>query len=172
MVFQALFRNPLATPYTLGVASGASVAAAIGIALGAGGVWLGVPVISLFAFAGSMAAMGLVYLIARLRKSRDMTRLLLAGVCISYMSAAGIMLVQYLANRAVTADVVIWLMGSLGRVDEAAHWIVFAALAPVLGFVIYAHRGLDLIAMGDSLVAGRGVPVTRLLWTSFVLIGV
>ncbi len=172
VVFQALFRNPLATPYTLGVASGASVAAAIGIALGAGGVRLGVPVISLFAFAGSMAAMGLVYLIAKLRKSRDMTRLLLAGVCISYMSAAGIMLVQYVANRAVTADVVIWLMGSLGRMDEAAHWAVFAALAPVLGFVIYGHRGLDLIAMGDSLAAGRGVPVTRLLWTSFVLIGV
>ena len=172
VVFQALFRNPLATPYTLGIASGASLAAAVGIAFGAGGLWAGLPVISLFAFVGAMVAMGLVYLIASLRKSRDMTRLLLAGVCVSYMSAAGIMLAQYAANRAVTADVVIWLMGSLGRVDEYAHWIIFAAVAPVLFHVIRAHRALDLIAMGDALAAGRGVDVTRVLWTSFVLVGV
>ena len=88
------------------------------------------------------------------------------------MSAAGIMLAQYAADRAVTASVVIWLMGSLGRVDPMAHWAIFAALAPMLCYVIYAHRALDLIAMGDSLAAGRGVPVARLLWTSFVLVGV
>lgn len=171
VVFQALFRNPLATPYTLGIASGASVAAATGMFLGAGGYWLGLPVLSVFAFGGALAAMSLVYLIASLRAGRDMTRLLLAGVCVSYMSAAGVMLVQYATEPAVTSRVVVWLMGSLASYDPHAHVAVAIALAPVLAYVLWSHRGLDLVAMGEELAAGRGVPVARLRWSCFVLIG-
>jgi iron complex transport system permease protein len=171
VVFQALFRNPLATPYTLGIASGASVAAATGMFLGAGGYWFGLPVLSLFAFGGALAAMSLIYLIASLRAGRDMTRLLLAGVCVSYMSAAGVMLVQYVTEPAVTSRVVMWLMGSLASYDPYAHFAIAAALAPALAYVLWSHRGLDLIAMGEALAAGRGVPVERLRWSCFVLIG-
>lgn len=171
VVFQALFRNPLATPYTLGVASAAALAAALGMFLGVQGWVLGVPAMSLFAFAGGLAAIALVYLMATLRRGRDMTRLLLAGVCISYVSAAGIMLVQYATEPGVMTRVIVWLMGSLDRRDPAAPAVVGAAVVAILAYVVCVHRGLDLLAMGEELAAGRGVNVPRLVWSCFVLIG-
>lgn len=110
-IFQALFRNPLAEPYTLGVASGAALGAAIGFYFGLDGRLGGLPVRSGLALAGAAGAMGLVYLMARLRAGRDMQRLLLAGVCVAYASAAGILLTTFLADRSVTGEIVVWLMG-------------------------------------------------------------
>ena len=181
VIFQALFRNPLATPYTLGIASGASLAAAIGIMNGVPGVWswgsssgLGValPGLPLLAFAGAIAAMSLVYLMARLRAGRDMTRLLLAGVCVAYMSSAGIMLATYLSDGTVTKDIVMWLMGALDRVEPWASLQIALVLVPVLAFGVYSHRAMDLLAMGEDLAAARGVAVARTIWLSFGLVGV
>ena len=59
-VFQILFRNPLATPYTLGVASGASLAAAVGFLYSVSGYWLGIPHMALLAFSGAVGAMALI----------------------------------------------------------------------------------------------------------------
>ena len=170
--FQALFRNPLAEPYTLGVASGASLASAIGLLTGISG-WAGwFPKSSLLALAGAAAAMGLVYLMARLRRGSDMTHLLLAGVCVAYTSAAGILLVTFLADRAITNEIVRWLMGSLGVYRPGANLEIAVPLVFVLGFGIYSHRALDLLWLGDELAAARGVAVGRTVWVSFVLVGV
>ena len=172
VILQALFRNPLATPYTLGIASGASLGAALGSLLGISGYWLGMPRLSLLAFFGAILAMSLVYLMAHLRAGRDMTRLLLAGVCIAYMCAAGILLVTYLADRAVTNEIVRWMMGSLDRLYPRANLEIAAVLIPVLAYAIYAHRALDLLSIGEQLSASRGVAVGRTVWTCFVLVGV
>ena len=170
--FQALFRNPLAEPYTLGVASGASLASAIGLLTGISG-WAGwFPKSSLLALAGAAAAMGLVYLMARLRRGSDMTHLLLAGVCVAYTSAAGILLVTFLADRAITNEIVRWLMGSLGVYRPGANLEIAVPLVFVLAFGIYSHRALDLLWLGDELAAARGVAVGRTVWVSFVLVGV
>jgi len=171
VLLQALFRNPLATPYTLGVASGASLGAACAFLLGLGGSLAGIPLRSLLAIGGALLAMALVYSMSRLRAGRDMTRLLLAGVCIAYISSAGIMLVTFLANQAITNDIVIWLMGSLARHRPVAALEVACVLLPVVLFGLYAHRGLDLLMMGDQLAASRGVAVSRVLWTSYLLVG-
>ncbi len=173
VVFQALFRNPLAEPYTLGVASGASLAAAIGFFCGFHGrAPGGVPVLSVLAFGGAAAAMSLVYLMSRLRPGRDMARLLLAGVCVAYMCSAGILLVTFLADHAVTNDIVIWMMGSLGVLRPRA-WIELAlVLVPVIAFAAFSHRAFDLMTLGDKLAASRGVNVERTIWVSYVLVGI
>ncbi len=173
VVFQALFRNPLAEPYTLGVASGASLAAALGF-LGGWHGWApaGVPTLTLLAFGGALAAMSLVYLMSRLRRGRDMARLLLAGVCVAYMCSAGILLVFFLADRAITNDIVIWMMGSLGTLRPRAALEIALVLVPVLAYVAYSHRALDLLAFGDDLAASRGVNVGRTIWTCYLLVGV
>jgi iron complex transport system permease protein len=171
VVLQALFRNPLATPYTLGIASGASLAAAIGFLLNLSGYWLGVPILSLLAFGGALTAMFFVYLMARLRAGRDMTRLLLAGVCIAYMCSAGVLLVTYLADKAVTNDIVMWMIGSLAQARRAAEREILVVLVPALAVVLYSHRALDLLSMGDELAASRGVAVGAIVWICFLLVG-
>ena len=84
MAFQAMFRNPLATPFTLGVSSGASLGGALYIRLGLGFALLGVPGITLFAFGGAMLTLAAVYLLTRLRGGFGTTTLLLAGIAINF----------------------------------------------------------------------------------------
>lgn len=172
VIFQALFRNPLATPYTLGVASGASLAAAMGFLAGwRGGAAWGVPWLTLLALGGALGAMGLVCLVSRLRRGHDMTRLLLAGVCVAYMCSAGILLVTFLADRAITNDIVVWMMGSLGTLRPRAALEIAVILVPVLAFGIYSHRALDLLNFGNQLAASRGVNVGFTIWASYTLVG-
>lgn len=177
VVFQTLFRNPLATPYTLGIDAGAALGAAIGMVTGVHGLWHGVPVLSLLAFLGALGAMGLVLLMSRLRSGGDVADLLLAGVCISYLCTAAILLVMVLAERTVTGDIITWTMGSLAAarqrvllLDRAA-WEILAVLVPAAALVIYHHRALDLLGMGDHLAATRGVPVAGVFWSCFLAIG-
>ncbi len=172
VLFQAIFRNPLAEPYTLGVAGGASFAAALGFLVGwRGAGCLGIPPAVWLAFAGALGALGLVYLVSRLRPRRDVSHLLLAGVCVAYMCSAGILLVTFLADRAVTNEIVVWMMGSLGVLRPRAGLEVALALAPVLAYGVYAHRALDLLTLGPELAATRGVHVTRTVWTTLGLCG-
>jgi len=168
VIFQALFRNPLATPFTLGVASGASLGAAIG-------TWLGLWAVSASAFGGALLAMSLVYAMSRLRAGRDMTRLLLAGVCVAYMCSAGVMLAMALLGQVVTDRVVIWMMGSLSLWRDAATTAalqILVTLVVVLGFVAWSYRAIDLLAMSDDVAATRGVHVGRVTWAAFALVGV
>ena len=171
VILQALFRNPLATPYTLGIASGASLAAAIGFLLHLGGYWLGVPALSLLAFGGALGSLALVYLMARLRSERDMARLLLAGVCIAYLGSAGVLLVTVLSGAAVTNDIVMWMIGALSTHRPLAVVEIFAVLIAALTAAIVSHRALDLMMMGDDLAASRGVNVSRVVWICLLLVG-
>ncbi len=169
VIFQGLFRNPLAEPYTLGLASGASLGAALGFLLWQGGRTGPGP--RVLALVGALAALGLVWGISRLRRGRDVARLLLGGVCVAYLSGAGILLVFYVGERAITNEVVFWTMGSLGVLRPAARYEVLAALVPVLAYAVYAHRALDLLMFGEELAAARGVAVGRTIWTCYVLVG-
>lgn len=180
VVFQALFRNPLATPYTLGIDSGASLGAAAGFLLGAAGTWtlvpgvaeLGLPKLSLFALAGALGAMALVLLMSRLRGGQDLTHLLLAGVCVAYLASAGVLLVMYAAQRPLTNEILFWTMGSLAAQRPAAAGQIALVLAPALAYLCLCHRRLDLLALGDHFAAARGVPVGRTVWSCFVVVGV
>ncbi|MBK8916136.1 MAG: iron ABC transporter permease [Phycisphaerales bacterium] len=180
VVFQSIFRNPLATPYTLGIDAGAALGAAIGFltlssstlaAFTLWGITLEYSRLTLLALAGAIGAIALVYLMSRLRGGHDLTRLLLGGVCISYLAAAGIMLATYLANRAVTNEILYWIMGSLARHRPAAVLEITAILIPVAMLSMTLHRALDLLAMGDVMAAARGVAVGRVIWGCLLSVG-
>lgn len=171
-IFQALFRNPLAEPYTLGIASGASLAAAIGFLTGWGGLeWAGIPSLTLLAFGGALVAMSMVYLLYRLRGGKDIAHLLLAGLCLAYVCSAGILLVHFLADRAITNDIVKWMMGSLGTHRPRAALEVAVIFIPVLLLALWQHRALDLLHFGTDLARARGVSVDWTVWTSFAAVG-
>ncbi len=159
---QALFRNPLADPFTLGVSGGASLGASIAIALGLGVSLLGVPLVFITAFVGAGASVFLVYRLARSGGGVILPgALLLAGVVLNLCAAAGVLVIQYLATYGRALQILRWMIGSLDVVGFDLIWKMLILLIPGW-LVLFAHaRDLHLLATGDESAASLGVDVRR-----------
>ena len=159
---QALFRNPLAEPFTLGVSGGASLGASLAIGLGLGINLAGVPIIFVAAFVGAALSVVLVYRLAHSGGSVMLPgALLLAGVVLNLCSSACVMVIQYLADYNRALQILRWLIGSLDVVGFGLIWRMLIFLIP--GWVIlgtYA-RDLHLLATGEESAASLGVDVQR-----------
>ena len=164
VTFQALLRNPLATPYTLGISSGSSFGAVLAIvggpALGVGALQLAsVPVM---AFAGAGAAVGITYLIARRRgPALPTSTLLLGGVCIAFFFGAMTLFVHYIADLGHSYLMMRWLMGALDVGDLRALVPVVPMLVLGAGLLLAIARPLNLLAGGETVALSRGVDVRR-----------
>ncbi len=159
--FQTLFRNPLAEPYTLGVASGAALGAVIAIQVGLADTLLGLAVAS---FLGALAAGSLVLGLAMRRQGMDTSTLLLAGISISLSSSALILFLQYFADPTKTFRMVRWMMGGLSVVGyKEVAWLLPWALGAAC-LLFFLRRELDLLLTGEELAASRGVDLSRLRW--------
>ena len=160
-VFQAVFRNPLATPYTLGVASGASLGVALASRLGLSLVVMGLSTNVIAAFAGALLAVGVVWALTRIRPDLSSTVLLLAGVAMNFFFSSVILFVQYTSSLGDSYRIVRWLMGGLAAVDLRT--VVHMTPVVVLGALVVAFhaRELDLLATGPEIAASRGVAVAR-----------
>ncbi|MGE0362703.1 MAG: FecCD family ABC transporter permease [Vicinamibacterales bacterium] len=169
VVLQALLRNPLATPFTLGVSAGAALGAMLAIAFGLDLGALGVSSVPIASFLGSMAATGIVYWLASSRKRGLSTNvLLLAGVTLNSFFSALILFVQYLADFTQSFRTVRWLMGDL---DVGGYGPIVAALPlVVLAFAAFAvlPRTLNLLTLGTDVAAARGVDVAGAERLAFV----
>jgi iron complex transport system permease protein len=160
MVYQALFRNPLACPYTLGVSGGASLGAALCISFGAGGSLLGFPLVSAGAFAGAVGAVLLVYAFAWSRESNS-TTLLLAGVIVATVCSGLILFVHYLSPLHYSFQIMRWIMGG---VDGTSYGLLAVMTVPVFLYLCIAGvlmPQLDQFLTGDSLAHSRGVNIRR-----------
>jgi len=161
-VFQALLRNPLATPDTLGVSSGAALGATIAITFNLDVTVAGVPPIPLASLTGSAAALGIVYALATARRRGLSTMvLLLAGVTMTAFFSALIMFVHYLADSTETVRSVRWLMGVMDVGGYAQLLAVLPLLGLACGLFATLPRSLDLISLGTDAAAARGLDVTR-----------
>ena len=158
VAYQGIFRNPLADPYLLGVASGASLGAAVAITLGASLAWagrFGVPGLS-FAFA--LFAVLIVLLMARRGGRIPVLSLILAGVVVGSTFTAATSFLMLL-SPGQTAGVLSWLLGSFatagwGAIGTIAPFLLLAALCTLL-----AGRTLNLLQLGDEQALQLGVPV-------------
>jgi len=169
VVFQALLRNPLATPFTLGVSAGASLGAMLVIILGgtlAIGPWSPVPLASL---AGAAIAAATVYALANgPRRAMSTTVLLLAGVTLNSFFSALILFVQYLADFAEVYRATRWLMGDL---DVGSFGPIVAALPLIIGAAaIFAvlPSALNLMGVDPDSASARGVDVAATQRWAFV----
>ena len=160
---QALFRNPLADPFTLGVSGGASLGASVAIAFGLGLNLIGVPFIFIAAFAGAAISVLLVYRLARSGGGVMLPgALLLAGVVLNLSASAGVLVIQYLASYGRALQILRWLIGSLDVVGFDLIWKMLVFLIPGW-LVLAAHaRDLHLLATGqEESAASLGVDVRR-----------
>ena len=169
VILQALLRNPLATPFTLGVSAGAALGAMLVLVLGgamASLSWASVPAAS---FVGALAAVGVVYLLAAGRHRGFSTGvLLLAGVTLNSFLSALILLVQYFADMTQTMQTLRWLLGDL---DVAGYRPLVAALPMlVIAYVVFLvlAPSLNLLSLGTDLAAARGVDVVRVERVAFL----
>ena len=162
VIFQAMLRNPLATPFTLGVSAGASLGAMLVIIFGATltlGPLSTVPAASL---AGAAAATAVVYWLATRRGHAMSTSvLLLAGVTLNSFLSAIIMFVQYFADFAQVYRSTRWLMGDL---DIGGYDTLISSLPlVVVAFALFAllPSSLNLLSVSKDTAAARGVDVRR-----------
>ena len=159
MSFQALFRNPLATPFTLGVSSGAALGAAVFIRLGLAFTILGISGTSLAAFVGAMLAVALVYGLTRIKGGFTTTTLLLAGIAISFFFSSLILLIQYTSGLSHSFRIIQWMMGSL----TVADYTTLINLLPFFGggavLLLFLHREMNLLMVGEDIAVSRGVNV-------------
>jgi iron complex transport system permease protein len=160
VVFQALLRNPLASPDTLGVSAGATLGAILVIAFHLDVSAFGVSAIPIASFAGSAGAFGIIYAlsIAR-RRGTSTTVLLLAGVAITALLSALNRFVTLIADFTDTFRSVRWMMGAL---DVGSYREIVAALVPMaVAYAIVATlpRVLDLVSLGSEAAEFRGVDV-------------
>jgi iron complex transport system permease protein len=159
---QALFRNPLAEPFTLGVSGGASLGASLAIAFGLGISVAGVPIIFVAAFLGAAVSVVLVYRLAHSGGGVILPgALLLAGVVLNLCASACVLVIQYLANYNRALQILRWLIGSLDVVGFGLIWRMLIFLVP--GWIILSlyARDLHLLATGEESAASLGVDVRR-----------
>jgi iron complex transport system permease protein len=172
MVFQAMFRNVLATPFTLGVSSGASLGAAITVRLGLGVAFLGFSSVSIGSILGALLAIGIVYGLTRLRKDCSTATMLLAGVAVSFLFSSLILLTQYTADFYDTFRILRWLMGGLQIVGFHAplQLLPFVLAGAFITAVMVGE--LNLLTTGEELAASRGVAIRRVKTTLFFSVSV
>ncbi len=159
---QAMVRNALADPFVLGVSSGAAVGANAVILLGAF-AGLGVWALSVSAFASALAAMALVYAVARTPHGLTPLRLILTGTALAYGFEAVTTVMVFGAVRGEAArSAMMWLLGSLGGATWAQ--VPLAAVTVLAGWVWLRWRAesLNALAMGDETSAALGVRPDRL----------
>ncbi len=160
MVYQALFRNPLASPYTLGVSGGASLGAALCIAFGATGSLFGVSLISVGSFAGAVGAVLFVYSFAWSKGNNSIT-LLLAGVVVATVCSGLIMFVHYVTPLRHSFQIMRWIMGGVDGTSYTYFLIMAIPVGIYLLCVAFLLPQLDHFLTGDSLAHTRGINVAR-----------
>lgn len=165
--FQAVLRNPLAEPFTLGISSGASLAAVIAIRFGATATFMGESVIGLAALGGAIATVAIVWRLARVSHSHPPATLLLAGITIAMFCSAASLLVQYTADYAEVYRIVRWMMGGLD-------WIRYPTLlksAVVIGIgtavLLTLSRDMNALSAGSDAAASVGVDPRRSMRLAF-----
>lgn len=156
--FQGLFRNPLVSPFILGVASGAGFGAALGILADAGTVG-----IQLLAFTFGGIAVLLSYAMGRVYRSAPTLVLVLAGVIVGAFFSALLSLLKYVADPFDKLPVIVyWLMGSLSTMTQAK---LYAVCFPILGgmaALMAVRWRINVLSLGDDEAKALGVETGRL----------
>ncbi len=160
VVFQGVFSNPMAEPYLLGISSGAAFGATLAVVLGVRVTLMGFGTMGLFAFAGAMAVVFMIFRVAMVKGEMPMSVLLLSGVAVNYFFSALIALMLTL-NHDMIEEVYFWTMGSF----RVATWHKLATVAIVVigGFLmLYRHSSeLDMLMLGDEQAKSLGVETTK-----------
>ncbi len=170
LVFQALLRNPLAEPYILGISGGSAIGAIAGILLGLSRF----PGVSLTAFVGSLATLGLLLVMTSGQSILKKESLLLSGVMVNAFCSAVILFLMSLAQDARLHNILFWLMGDLSIANMQQVGILAAMLLPCFILIFWLSHSMNLLLMGKELALTMGVNIrlvslTLMITASFMV---
>ena len=166
-LFQAMLRDALATPYTLGISAGASLGAVAVIAAGWQMFW-GVPATWVGALTGAFAVLALVLGGFSKRRQISAFSLLLTGIAINSVCASLIIILGGFAGMSRTFSIARWLIGSVDSTSYTSLAVLSAVVLVLAAIVISQARSWNLLAVGDQWAASRGVRVPALLRTGYL----
>jgi iron complex transport system permease protein len=158
VLLQALFRNPLADPYVLGVSGGAAIGALLAMIAGAAAVG-----VQSAGIAGALGAVTLVYLLAR---DGGTSRLLLTGVVIASASGALVSVLLVLADSGRVRGMVFWLAGDLGWALSPWSSVLAAVIAGCVALVV--ARPLNVLAAGELRAHSVGLQIE--MWRTMLFV--
>jgi iron complex transport system permease protein len=160
VLYQGVFKNPMADSYVLGVSAGAAVGASVAILSGLSFAFFGLRLIQVAAFVGAVSAMFLVYNMSRVGSRVPVATLLLCGIAVNFFLFAVVGLLEVVAGDELHS-IVFWLIGGFSNVLWKDIWaIVPFIVIGIVGAYFYA-RDLNLLAMGEETAHNLGVNVER-----------
>jgi iron complex transport system permease protein len=160
VLYQGVFKNPMADSYVLGVSAGAAVGASLSILSGVGFVFFGLRLVQVAAFFGALLAMFLVYNISRVGSRVPVTTLLLCGIAVNFFLFAIVGLLEVIAGDELHA-IVFWLVGGFSNVLWRDIWAVLPFIIIGIVAAYFYVRDLNLLAMGEETAHHLGVNVER-----------
>ena len=166
-VFQALLRDALATPYTMGVSSGASLGAVAAICFGWGRIGQ-LPAVWAGALFGAALVLVLVLGVAGLGRRMSSFTLLLAGIALNSMCSAMILFIHSIAGLTQSFSITRWMMGGIDAVDYSTLGWLAVLVLPTVAVVLAKGPAWNLMAVGEDWAAARGVSVRALLLTGYI----
>ena len=167
VLFQALLRDALATPYTLGISSGASLGAVLAISFGWRDVF-GMQALWFSAFAGAGSTLLLVMAVASDKRRMSPFTLLMAGITVNSICLAAILFLHNVATLAQSIAITRWLMGGIEPVSPATLAWASAFVLPVAAYVFKQSRQWNLLSVGEEWAAIRGVSTQRLMTAGYI----
>jgi len=156
---QGTLRNPLASPFTLGISAGAGLGAALAIIAGVGFIGGGFLLVAnafLFSLIPSFVIVGL----ARFKRATPET-MILAGIAMTYIFSAVSSLLHYFSEAEELKDVIVWLMGSLGRATWGNLSIISLVLVVCIPLLMWKSWDLNVMGAGDETAKSLGINVER-----------
>jgi iron complex transport system permease protein len=155
-ISQAVFRNPLADPYIIGISSGAVAGAVLAFILKLPDIWYG-----LFAFATSIGTAFLIFRLSGKGGKTDTAALLIIGVAVSAFLGAFTSFFMYLAGQD-SYRVMVWTMGYLGSASWVRVGLLAIPLCLAMVYFLYYRHDVDALLLGDEEAHSLGIPVGRL----------
>jgi iron complex transport system permease protein len=170
LLFQTLFRNPLTTPFTLGISSGATLGAAIAIIFGFHSHFIGFSAVSFFAFLGALFTVGLIYYFSKKLTSSTDHRLILVGIALSFFFSSLLLILYYLSDFEESYLIMRFTMGSLETVGFSDIYPLLLGTILLLFVSYYFQKELKLLSVDYEFAYLRGVDVEKMMLTLFVTI--
>ncbi len=170
LLFQTLFRNPLTTPFTLGISGGATLGAAIAIIFGYHSHFLGFSAVSLFAFMGALLTVALIYYFSKKLHSTTDHRLILVGIALSFFFSALLLILYYLSDFEESYLILRFTMGALDTVGYSDTVPLLFATLLIIAVAYFFKEELKLLSISYAFAYLRGVNVERVMLSMFVII--
>jgi iron complex transport system permease protein len=176
VVMQCILKNPLASPYTLGLSSAAAFGASfailflqVGTSTSSSFMVINNPyIVTLSAFLFSMLATGVILLLTKIT-SISAESMVLAGIAMNAIFSSCLMLMQYLADSIQLANMITWSFGDLGRANWTWNAIIFLVLVPVATYFIYNRWNYNAMDSGEETARGLGINPDRIRIIGMVL---